>query len=88
MTSSPIHSRAVPQNTAPFTAPRAMQNDIPRCVTKRESRERNARARSSARDVVTNLDFFSVLDVEGVAQRLVEVRARSAVEVAYCAGVE
>ena len=35
-----------------------------------------------------HLDFFSVLDVEGVAQRLVEVRARSAVEVAYCARVE
>ena len=32
MTSSPIHSRVLPENTAPFTAARAMQNDMPRCV--------------------------------------------------------
>ena len=88
VTSSPVYSRAVPDNTAPFTAPLAMQDDKPRCVTKREAREGNARARASARGVVNHFDFFSVLDVEGVAQRPVEVRARLDVEVADCVGVE
>src|SRR6478752_9349247 len=42
----------------------------------------------SARGVANHFDFFSVLDVEGVAQRPVEVRACLEVEATYCLGVE
>ena len=37
---------------------------------------------------IKNYDFFSVLDIEGVAQRPVEIGARLEVEVAHCVGVE
>ncbi len=65
-----------------------MQDDEPRGVTKRDAPERQARGSDISEGRCREFDFLSVLDVEGVAQRPVEIGARSEVEVADCVGVE
>ena len=77
MTSSPICSRAMRKNTAPFTAPFAMQHDMPRSVTW-VSPHAGTEAFTAGLGLVERVDLPSARDArELVLPTVVELEAGS-----------